>query len=191
MQMMHLERLLHQALDCLAQRGIEVMLLKGAGLAYSAYDSFADRPMGDLDVLVRPERMQDAWEALLAQGWKWPSAVWSAAQYVDHHHAPPLLDESTSLRLELHRYLLPPNNPFRLSTSDVWARACQTSVGGRSFTVPHPLHQLWHLCVHFAWAHMMSWGAWRTLRDTATLVETGDLDWKEFIDLARESRAGT
>src|SRR5262245_66015810 len=64
MELMHLERLLHQVLDVLAKRRIEVMLLKGAGLAYTAYGSFANRPMGDLDVLILAESEQDAWTTL-------------------------------------------------------------------------------------------------------------------------------
>ena len=54
MQMLQLEQLLHQTVDILAKQEIEVLLLKGAGLAYTAYSSFADRPMGDLD-LAEPD----------------------------------------------------------------------------------------------------------------------------------------
>ena len=45
---------LDQALRALAARGIEVIVLKGAALAQTVYPSVALRPMGDLDVLVRP-----------------------------------------------------------------------------------------------------------------------------------------
>ncbi|MFN8580732.1 MAG: nucleotidyltransferase family protein [Gemmatimonadaceae bacterium] len=37
----------------LTDEGIEVILLKGAALAHSAYASFTDRPMGDVDLLAR------------------------------------------------------------------------------------------------------------------------------------------
>lgn len=147
--------------------------------------------MGDLDVLVRPEQVQDAWEALQAHGWCCPTERVSVAAYTGHHHMPPLLDASLPYRLEIHRHLVPQESPFRLAMSDVWARARQARVAARSFTVPHPLHQLWHLCVHFAWSHTMSWGSWRTLRDAAALVLTGEIEWREFVGLAQESRAAT
>src|SRR5256885_13767057 len=76
MNMLHLERLLFQALDGLSQRGIPVMLLKGAALAYSVYPSITERPMGDLDILLPPEHAEPAWTWLQTQGWTWPAARW-------------------------------------------------------------------------------------------------------------------
>ena len=191
MQQLQLERLLHQVLDALAGRRIEAMLLKGSGLAYTAYPSFADRPMGDLDLLIRPAQAEQAWHALQSAGWIWPSAQWEAGRYVAHQHLPPLLHEPGRFRLEIHRHLLPEGHPFRLSDETLWGQAQRVTVDGRVLVVPHRVHQLWHACVHFAWSHQMQWGAWRALRDCAMLSQGGRIDWAEFIELARESRART
>ncbi len=192
MQMLLLEQLLHQTLDVLAERGIAVMLLKGAALGYTAYPSFLDRPMGDLDILVPPHHAEQVWSLLQTRGWTWPSARWARQRYTAHQHLPPLLQgPGGGARLEIHGDLLPVGHPFRLSTAAVWARAKQVLLNGRALTVPHPLHQLWHVCVHFAWSHEMQWGTWRTLRDVAAIVERGDVDWAEFVTLARDTRAGT
>jgi hypothetical protein len=64
-------------------------------------------------------------------------------------------------------------------------------VNGRVITVLNPVHQLWHACVHFAWSHAMQWGSWRTLRDTAAIIQPGAFDWAEFVAFARETRAAT
>ena len=192
MQMLHLEQVLLKTLDVLAERGIEVMLLKGAALGYTAYPSFVDRSMGDLDLLVPPQRAEQAWSLLQTQGWTWPSARWASQRYTAHQHLPPLIQEpGGGSRLEIHGDLLPGGHPFRFSAATMWAQAKQVCLNGRVLTVPHPRHQLWHVCVHFAWSHEMQWGTWRTLRDVAAIIRRGDVEWPEFVDLARESRAGT
>lgn len=191
MRLLHLELLLLRTIDALAERNIEVLLLKGAALAFTAYASFADRPMGDLDILVRPQHAQQAWAEMSARGWTWPSAQWPAGSYMGHQHLPPLLHEPGGFRLEIHTDILPAGHPFDLSAEALWARVQPVHVGGRLLTVPHPVHQLWHVCVHFAWSHLMQWGAWRALRDCAMIVQQDLVDWEAFADLARRSRATT
>jgi len=191
MQMLQLEQLLHQTIDILAQQEIEAVLLKGAGLAYTAYSSFADRPMGDLDVLVRPQHAGRAWSLLQTRGWTLPEAQFGSERFTGHQHLPRLSQESGTFRLEIHENLLPGEHPFRFSTDTFWARAQRVTANGRVFTVPHPMHQLWHVCVHFAWSHAMQWGSWRTLRDSAAIIRLGGFDWTEFVGLARETRAAT
>ena len=192
MRMLQLERLLHETLDGLSQWGIQdVMLLKGAGLAYTAFASFTDRPMGDLDLLVRPGQAEHAWSLLQAQGWVCPALSSGAVRSTAHQHLPALVREPGGFRLELHDDLLPGGHPFRISTNAFWTRARRVSRNGRTFTIPHPLHQLWLMSVHFVWSHEMRWGSWRALRDGAALIRQSPVDWTEFVELARGSRAGS
>lgn len=198
MRMLQLEQLLHQTIDALAGRGIEVMLLKGAALASTAYPSFADRPMSDLDLLIRPpDQSEAAWTWLQTRGWTWPSERWERARYTTLHHLPPLIQRPPAggageeFRLEVHSDLLPGGHPFRLSADEVWTQAQRVSRGDRVVLVPHALHRLWHVCVHFAWSHGMRWGAWRSLRDVGTILAGADVAWMPFVELARESRAET
>ena len=190
MEMLQLEQLLHQTIDFLAQHEIEVVLLKGAGLAYTAYSSFADRPMGDIDVLVRPEHAERAWSLVRERGWTPPPMVGDSA-YTRHHHLPPLFRDAGRFRLEIHSELLPGEHPFRFSTDAFWLRAHRVTVTNRVITVPNPMHQLWHACVHFAWSHGMQWGSWRALRDSAAIIHHGGFEWTEFVRFARETRAAT
>ena len=186
--MLHLEHVLHEILATLAGRGIEAVLLKGAGLAYTAYVSFADRPMGDIDVLVLPEQAEEAWSLFRAQGWTWPSAQWPRERCSAHQHLPPLIQQSAGgARLEIHRDLLP-GHGFRLATDAVWARARRVPANDRVVLVPHPVHQLLHVCVHFAWSHGMQWGTWRALRDVAAITHRDDFAWSEFIATRRGER---
>jgi hypothetical protein len=191
MQMLQLEQLLHQTVDILADQKIEVALLKGAGLGYTAYSSFADRPMGDLDLLVRPRDATRAWSLLRKHGWVPDEAEVGAQRYVGHQHLPRLFRESGTFRLEIHASVLPQEHPFRFSTDTFWDRAQRVTANARAFTVPHPMHQLWHVCVHFAWCHAMKWGSWRTLRDVTAIIHAGGIDWTEFVNFARETRAAS
>ena len=191
MRMLQFEQLLHNTLRDLEQQGIEVMLLKGAGLAYTAYSSFPDRPMADLDLLVQPDKAERAWSHLQAGDWTWPEARWAAGNYTSHQHLPPLIQEPGGFKLELHTDLLPGGHPFKISANTLWESARRVPTNGRVLTVPRPLHQLWHVCVHFVWQHGMGQGSWRALRDSAAIVRRGDVAWPEFVDLARETRAET
>lgn len=69
---------LERVLAALGARGIPVVLLKGAALAKSLYEDIGLRVMGDLDVLVPKERVNEAIEAAEGFGyctepqWRYP-----------------------------------------------------------------------------------------------------------------------
>lgn len=169
---------------------IPVILLKGAGLAVSAYGKFSERPMGDLDVLISPEHAKRAWSLALAQGWMWDEHEYPQSHYQAHHHLPPLFDSSrTGARLELHTALSLSSHPFSLSFEQ--AHAVSRAVPGalyRSARVLDPEHALLHIAVHFAWGHLASFGIWRLARDLTALSAQG-IDWDRVHQLAREYRA--
>ena len=170
--------------------GMPVVLLKGAGLALSAYDSFSERPMGDLDVLVAPRHSRRAWEKALAQGWVWDEHEYPQSHYQAHHHLPPLFDGArTGARLELHTALSLSSHPFSLSFEE--AQAVSKGVTGRGANLARVLdteHALIHVAVHYAWGHLASFGIWRLARDVDALARKG-VDWDRVAALARKYRA--
>ena len=185
------ESVLEGVLKRLAGEQIRVMLLKGAALATTVYDSFAARPMGDLDILVPPEDAARAWQCLVDAGWKKEFAG-GEVFYEGHHHLAALVDpKGLGIVLEVHRAILPPSGPFLSDETDLWRDATPVRLGTNEAWVPSRQHQLLHLCTHFAWSNMLATGLGRTARDVAALLDTGDLDWNGFIALARRSRAGT
>jgi hypothetical protein len=189
-RMLHLQGRLVQALAALAEVGIEVVLLKGAGLASTVYGSFAERPMYDLDLLVRPEHADAAWNTLLRAGWTHDEEARPAEFYREHHHLPPLDDPSgTGLSLELHTS--PWSGAVELSNDAMWELARPVEIGGRRAFVPCVSHQILHLATHFAWSHVFRSGAWRTCRDLRQLVSGAEVDWEEFVHLARDARGTT
>jgi hypothetical protein len=63
------ERTLSGLLDQLAAAGVDVLLLKGAGLAYTAYPSPHLRPRADVDVMLPRIALERAERTLEAAGW--------------------------------------------------------------------------------------------------------------------------
>lgn len=187
-----IEERLRASLAALAEVGIEVLLLKGAALAVSQYRSFLERPMADLDLLVVPDRADEAYRELLASGWAPAHDPQLESFYRSHHHLAPLQDaRGTGIGLDLHRAPLCPGSPFDFSGALMRERAIAVQVGDARAFVPESHDQFLHLCMHFGWSHLLASGAWRTFRDLGTLIDAGGIDWETFIDRARAHRAAT
>jgi hypothetical protein len=95
------------------------------------------------------------------------------------------------VRLEIHTSLSVESHPFALQFADAMAVSRAVSVGGATARVLNAPHQLVHLCVHFAWSHMLQFGSWRMFRDADALIARGNLDWPATVALARESGASS
>jgi hypothetical protein len=187
-----LEQRLFHALDLLASARIRVLLLKGAALGLTLYERFADRPMADVDLLVDPERAGDAQELLLAGGWVIAGDARSGEFYEAHQHLAPLGDAAGSgVGLELHTDLFFHQHPFHLPLERLWAESRTMLRNGREVQVPSANHLLLHTCLHFAWSHMASYGAWRTFRDLHEFQLRNAIDWASFCEVARAARAAT
>ncbi len=178
---------LERVVALLDDHDIPVMLMKGSALAVTHYASFAQRPMGDLDLLVRESQVQRAWDLLRAAGWE-PERTGADEFYREHQHLCPLVAPGgANVVVELHRCLLYPHGPFQLPEAEVWNSASPVDLGGRTAWVPAPEHLMLHLCVHFAWSHEMRFGLGRTVRDVAVLAPV--VDWDRLTALARATRA--
>lgn len=187
-RLLRLRQRLYQSLDVLDAANVPTILLKGAGVAHSAYPEFALRPMRDIDLLVDPTHAARAAAALRDVGWNPKGGSMQAPIYAGLQHLPPFDDAAgTDIGLDLHTQLLVEGAPFRLPPSTVWARARTVSRPGGQALVPDPGHQLLHACIHFAWQHMMGGTGWRTFRDVAAIAATGEVDWDRFVPLAQET----
>ncbi|HEV7993311.1 MAG TPA: nucleotidyltransferase family protein [Gemmatimonadaceae bacterium] len=190
-QLMSLHQRLGAILDLFEKNGIDSLLLKGAGLAYSAYARPTERPMGDIDLLVREECAQQAWDLALTSGWVRRRDVSQERSYEDHQHLSPLEDaDGMQLGLELHTALFTNQAPFQLPASKIWERARRVQVGSRTALAPSAEDQLLHASLHFGWSHEMTFGTWRTLRDVQRLAVSG-VEWDAFVRHARDARGGT
>lgn len=179
----HLEEVLAGAVDTLATSGAEAILLKGAALAVSVYPTFADRPMGDLDVLIAAKDGEAVQGALRSAGWE--SEGNPGEVYGDHHHLPPMMAKDGSTTIELHTGLFT-GRPFAFDAEVMRRGAVTVTWKGRSVRVPDPHHLLVHLCTHYAFSHEFDGGVWRAIRDVNALIDRGLLQWDRVV---REAKA--
>lgn len=103
------DRALTGILQALAERGVEVLVLKGAALAHLVYDPPGLRPMSDVDILVAPDRLEDAAEAVRSLGYQESSRAETGP---DHHHLPALsrLLDGLSISVEIHHDAMAQDN---------------------------------------------------------------------------------
>lgn len=181
---LRLERALQSALDVLTRAGLRPVLLKGAAVARVAYARAVDRPMTDADLLLAPADADAAVRLLRAAGWRDAPGDpdGGADSYAAHHHLPPLVaPDGSGALLEVHRDVLPAGHPFAWDGAAVLARASAwTDDGG--VLLPDPVDLLLHACVHFAWAHELRHGAWRTFADLSALLSATGVDGRPLVD---------
>jgi Uncharacterised nucleotidyltransferase len=121
-------------------RGLPVILLKGIALAERVYDSPAERPMGDVDLLVPPARWHEACAAVPGEEMIPPGRPITARH--DYCRA---FRHPSGLVLEIHRWLTP--RPLWPGDPEIFSRAARRDDGALLLS---PEDLLLSLCVHAA-----------------------------------------
>jgi hypothetical protein len=192
---------LERALETLARTGVSAMLLKGAALVETVYPDPAHREMLDIDLLVAPERVSDATDALRKIGFDSVSEAMSEpvqARSVTtaRHHDEALVNRDQLVAIELHRHIAIEGEEWASGLSDFWERALTNPVTGH--LVPAPEDLLIHLCLHFTRNRLggsarrrNSGGALGQLCDIARVVEREQVDWASLAATARRHGVGS
>lgn len=142
--------LLLRVLTTLRDAGIVALPFKGPALGALLYGDPGIRPCSDLDLLVRPDDVPAALDALEAVGMRCPRhSPGRERLLLRHGHARPLLDEDGSV-VELHWRITSPMHPIRLPASRLLARSESISIAGHPLLVPHPSDLFAMLAVHGA-----------------------------------------
>lgn len=170
---------------------VPVLLLKGAVFAETLYADPGLRPFADVDILVRPDDLPAAQQALIACGYRPERADWVREEWEQDCQSafvlPDALDTGVPLVVELHWNLI--NNDRllgmarRIEGERLWARSVEARVAGQSVRALCPEHALLHLCLHLA-GHGLD--APLSVRDSAALLAvTPVFDWEVFTNEAR------
>lgn len=173
-------------IESMAERGIEVMLLKGIALAEHHYQDCADRPMGDVDIMVRKA---DAARtiALLAELGDWrPLDTDLLADRDALRHAQGYAN-AQGFSVDLHWNLLPELGYYPDATDRLWQRSRAARFHGQSVRLLSPEDQLFHLC-----AHGLRWNNGSCLRwgvDSVQLMRSVEsFDWDALLLTAERYR---
>ena len=170
-----------RAIEALRAAELDVLVLKGGALLGSAYGDAGARPMGDLDLAVRPERVEEAVGALRGAGLAPIEDDPVRALTVCHSLA---FRDREGQEVDLHRGL-----QWRAGLDrDFWEAAVGSELAGAPVLVLCPADQLLHVCVHGA-----AWNPVQPIRwvaDACRTIEAAgpELDWDRLVELAVKGR---
>lgn len=185
-------RLLHHlsgVLDLLQQAEVDTVVLKGAALALLHYEHVGDRPMHDLDVMVRPEEVPRALAALRAAGWSYlvlhdDTRIESLLPV---RHSVALVRDGVELDLHWHAMVESVGTGL---DAELWATSVALEVDGQATRALGPADQVLHAVVHG-----LRWNPVPTIRwvaDAHTVITSAgrDFDWRLLADRARRYHLG-
>jgi hypothetical protein len=198
-----------ELLNCFYNKGIQVMLLKGASLILLYYKDYGLRPMIDVDILVRTEKALDAIKLLAELGWR--STItplkgftkisflsklgWTpkerpfkdfSKEYFSVRHAHDFINPD-KFTIDLHWHLLHGYNDVNADL-DFWDGAVETRVDNAPAFALNPADLLLHVC-----AHGVRWNSVPPIRwiaDAITILNNAkeEINWDRAIALAKRHR---
>jgi hypothetical protein len=176
-----------RVVSLLQDREIPVVVLKGAALRLTAYRDPAERPFGDIDILVPKESLPDAVALLEAQGYARHSEHRDRI-YLEHfHHL--VLSRAPGFKVEVHWALAPAHSTLGLDPEGFRREAVPAqTVSGPSFRVPAPEHMVIHLSAQ----NVEDGLALRRLVDLDRIIAAAGsgFDWSRLGSDARRMDAG-
>lgn len=183
---------LQQILAALAERQIRPLLFKGAVWAYNLYPAPTCRPLGDFDLWLAPDEMEEAQAALAALGYRSqtkearPLALQEMydgeLQMVRHSPSPAMV--------ELHWGIFAGEWMQRVAQIDragVRRRAVRVDLLGHEVLALAPEDEVIQTAIHVSVNHHMSRNALRSLVDLAWLAQR-PVDWSVVAERSRAWR---
>lgn len=166
--------------------GVPVALLKGAALGRLVYDSPAERPMGDIDLLIPADKLGAARRALAQRGYQAQGLYWLAERQQRFRAELPFVcraPERHGLLVELHWSLVElPYYIAHLPIDELWRTAAPLPELPGAW-LPDPAALLLHACAHWALHHSgdesLLW-----LLDIDRLLRCRGLDWDVLLERA-------
>ncbi|TRX01791.1 nucleotidyltransferase domain-containing protein [Candidatus Methylobacter oryzae] len=170
-----------------AAQGLRLIALKGLDVAARAYGDLAVRHVGDIDILVDPERLDEAITVLEKLKWKseQPEILLSVNRKIllrKHNHC--ILIRENFPHMELHWRAT--FNPFEFPIDD-W-RALSVSKGA-NIGIPGLNNEdlVIYLCLH---AVRHGWGRLKWLFDLPNVLDKYDINWPQLWQRADQLGAG-
>lgn len=139
----------------LAPLGVRFVLLKGTAYAAAGLSCAQGRQIGDLDILVPRDRLDEVEAALIAAGWEWvKDDPYDQGYYRQHmHELPPMIHSARDRMVDVHHTILPLTARIRPDAAAMLAEAVvlkpRSPEGGRGgFYTLSPTDMVCHCAAH-------------------------------------------
>lgn|GEM_PF-3180967 len=175
-----------QVNDALRAAEIPNVWIKGSVLAHTIYEQPELRPMADLDVLVPPERFEQARGILENMGYQHSTdaTITLPPEFAAKKQRHILLKggAGNQVSLELHWYLL---TPMILSVEQLdwfWGQTHEIEIKGHTITTLKTEAHLLYLCAHAMLQHGAAHTRLIHYCDLHFLISRSDVDWSLVVD---------
>lgn len=170
-----------------ASQNLRFIVLKGLDVAVRAYGDLAARHVGDIDILVDPEQLNESIAILEGLGWtpdqsEVLNATTRKILLRNHNHC--LLSRERFPHMELHWRAM--HNPFEFPIDD-WSAFMQSTRSNIGIPGLNNEDLMIYLCVH---AVRHGWGRLKWLFDLPNVLDTHELDWRRLWRRADHLGAG-
>jgi hypothetical protein len=176
---------LRNVLKVFRDKQIEFIVLKGAALAETVYPNRALRPMSDIDLLVKKEKLTEVETKLLDLGYILQDRAKGKEFYQERHYHW-VFSKKPDIDIEIHWHVKRPTGAFEIAIDDLWKSAQPIKVAGIDALILSPEALLLYLCQHF-WKHKLNGG----IRPFIDIAETsrfyeGKINWREVARLSAQ-----
>ncbi len=179
-------RALERAGAALDLAGLRWVVVKGPVLAARWHEDPTARPSDDLDLLVDPEHLRDAVDALRSAGFEDRNRNWGGFRELGVGEVP-LSDGAMVIDLHWHLIgLLRHRRDFALTTRELLDRSIELQLGGFATRSLDDEDTLVHLCLHHALAGSRRLGHLRDVHAVAASVPAAT--GVERVERARAQR---
>lgn len=178
---------LGKVLRVFEQDRTEVILLKGVHLASTIHDEIGDRPMGDIDILVRRENVRSVDRRLRDLGFR--SHEDNDDWFKRFRHVV-FTHPKTGISIEVHWIIDNEESLLNIDYDGLWQRSQQHCVVEGTARVLCPEDLLIYLCIHTSCVHFFDFGL-RSLFDLHVTLRRyrGTICWSEVERRTKEWRA--
>ena len=187
---------LHRLLKALQAQGILVIVLKGPVLGQILYDKPVLRPMGDLDLLTKPEDQEKILSILQESGYILETNKNKTLSFKQQFSGEVVAYKSIGVQtvcLDLHRHLINIEWYRRtciIDTAELWDKARPFCLDGEPLALQLTTeHLLLHHCIHAAVHHISS--IQRYTWEIAGITHHLSIQWDALVRCAKAFRVAT
>ncbi len=135
-------------LDAFQQNKIETMLLKGGALVSLHYGDHGLRPMGDIDILIPPDKAKLAIDLLQEANWQMKAEWMTVEKMLNRSYAGAFFNDQGG-EIDLHWNVFP-HGRYPHADDDFWAESIEINFAGVPTRCENSTDLLLHVCVHGA-----------------------------------------